>query len=59
MSRQKDNPKQKSNYPDMLTRLEEQRKHGPVQNQKPFKSDLSFKSLNSKMVQMFSGKKGK
>jgi hypothetical protein len=53
-------PKQKSNYPGILTDFEKKRKKDWIKAKQQGKiENSSFKARNSKMVQRFSGKLGK
>lgn len=52
-------PKQKSNYPGILTYFEKKRKKDWLKAKQGIKENKSFKIRNSKMVQMVSGKRGK
>lgn len=53
-------PKKKSNYPKILSTFEKKRKKDWLKaGYKTKKENQSFKAINSKMVQRFSGKLGK
>jgi hypothetical protein len=56
-------PKQKNIYPEMLANFEEKRRKGwlkaKLTGQAGMKPNASFKGLNSRRLQMFSGKRGK
>jgi hypothetical protein len=58
MSRFKSKPKQKSGYPGLLEAFEKQR-HQVVIKSKFKQQNKSFNSVNSRLMQMFSGKRGK
>ena len=58
MSDFKANPKQKNNYPKILSRFEEQRK-GFRGFKNPKAVNMRANSINAKMLQRFSGKLGK
>lgn len=56
-------PKQKNIYPEMLANFEQKRQSdwlkAKLAGQKGIKPNVSFKDLNSRRLQMFSGKRGK
>ena len=55
--------KQKSNYAGQLHQFKRKRKRdwlkGELESQKSIKENKSFKDLDSRRLQMFSGKRGK
>ncbi|MFC1711552.1 hypothetical protein ACFLZ1_03115 [Patescibacteria group bacterium] len=55
----KGTPKKKSNYPKILSTFEKKRKKDWLKAKQGKKENRSFKDVNSRMVQMFSGKRGK
>lgn len=59
----KNNPKKQNIYAKMLSSFEEKRKKewlkSALKSKEGIKTNLSFKALDSKRLQMFSGKRGK
>jgi len=53
------NPKQKSSYPGLLESFEKGRHRDWMKKDKVKQQNKSFNRVNSRMLQMFSGKRGK